>query len=170
MRNILMVWLLTGMWHGAAWNFILWGLYYGLLLLGEKFLWGGTLEKIPGVLRHLYALLLIVLGWTLFRAESLAGVGTMVAALFGSAPAGLWSGETLYYLSEFRWELLLAIPASLPVGAWVRGALERREQGGSRSATAALILGPRLLALGLFGLSVLSLLGSSFNPFIYFRF
>ncbi|BAK97819.1 putative alginate O-acetyltransferase [Oscillibacter valericigenes Sjm18-20] len=169
-RNILTVWLLTGMWHGAAWNFILWGLYYGLLLLGEKFLWGGILEKAPGVLRHLYALLLIVLGWTLFRSESLAGVGAMVAALFGSAPAGLWSGETLYYLSEFRWELLLAIPASLPVGVWVRGALERRERGGSRPASAALILGPRVLALGLFGLSVLSLLGSSFNPFIYFRF
>jgi alginate O-acetyltransferase complex protein AlgI len=169
-RNILVVWMLTGMWHGAAWNFILWGLYYGLLLLGEKFLWGGALERAPVALRHLYALLLIILGWTLFRSESLAGVGAMTAALFGSAPAGLWSGETLYYLSEFRWELLAAVPASLPIGVWVKGTLERRERDGSRPASAVLILGPRVLALGLFGLSVLSLLGSSFNPFIYFRF
>lgn len=169
-RNILVVWLLTGMWHGAAWNFILWGLYYAALLLGEKFLWGRITERLPGFLQHLYAMTLIVLGWTIFRAESLAAVGAMLSAMFGAAPGGLWSGETWYYLLEFRWELLLAIPAALPVKNWLQGALERREREGSRPASFALALAPRGMALGLFALSVLALLSSSFNPFIYFRF
>ena len=169
-RNIAAVWLLTGMWHGAAWNFILWGGYYGALLLGEKFLWGRALEKAPGALRRFYALLLIVLGWTLFRAESLAAVGQMFAAMFGAAPAGLWSGETAYYLSEFRWELLVGVIAALPVKNRLEAALGRWEAHGSRLAAGTLAVAPRVLALGLFALSLVTLLSSSFNPFIYFRF
>ncbi len=169
-RNILIVWMLTGMWHGAAWNFILWGLYYALLLLGERYVWGEFMERLPAPIRHLYAMTAVVLGWVLFRAESLGTVGTMAAALFGAAPGGLWSGETVYYLSEFRWELLVAIPAALPMKIWLENVLKRRTANGSTAASAALVLLPRALALGLFALSFLQLLSSSFNPFIYFRF
>jgi len=169
-RNVLVVWMLTGMWHGAAWNFILWGLYYALLLLGERYVWGKFMERLPAPVRHLYAMTAVVLGWVLFRAESLGAVGAMTAALFGAAPGGLWSGETAYYLTEFRWELLIAIPAALPVKLWLEGLLVRAETAGSSAASAARVLLPRALALGLFALSFLQLLSSSFNPFIYFRF
>ncbi|MBR4956322.1 MAG: MBOAT family protein, partial [Lentisphaeria bacterium] len=115
MINLLVVWALTGLWHGSAWNFVLWGLYYAALLLGEKFLWGGKLEKLPRPVRHVYALVLIVIGWVLFRSTSLHQVLTMVTAMFGFAPGGGWSSEAYYYLYQFRWELLVAIPAALPV-------------------------------------------------------
>lgn len=95
--------MLTGLWHGSAWNFVLWGLYYALLLMGEKFLWGKFLEKLPAAVRHAYALVLIIIGWVLFRSGSLAQVGQMVAAMFGAAPGGLWSAETAYYLHQFHW-------------------------------------------------------------------
>ena len=169
-RNIAVVWLLTGLWHGAAWNFVLWGMYYGLLLLGEKFLWGKRLEQLPAALRHLYALLIITVGWVLFRAESLTQVISYVAAMFGAAPGGMTSGQTIYYLLEFRWELLLAIPAALPIKNWLNRALTRQQAHGSRLADATLVLAPKLMALGLFALSVVTLMSSSFNPFIYFRF
>ena len=89
--NLMAVWMLTGLWHGSAWNFVLWGLYYALLLMGEKFLWGKFLEKLPAAVRHVYALVLIIIGWVLFRSGSLAQVGQMVAAMFGAAPAAFGS-------------------------------------------------------------------------------
>ena len=86
--NLLAVWLLTGLWHGAAWTFVLWGLYYAALLMGEKFLWGRALEKLPGPVRHGYALVLITVGWVIFRAADLAQTGQMLSAMFGFARGG----------------------------------------------------------------------------------
>ena len=166
-RNILVVWALTGLWHGAAWTFVAWGLYYALLLLGEKYLWGRVLERLPALLRHLYALVLILLGWVLFRSESLTYAGRFISAMFGGAAGGWTDGRSLYYLLQFRWELLLAIPASLPLRDWALRRLEARD-----TALSGLVLtwGPKAAALGLFALSFLRLVSSSYNPFIYFRF
>ena len=166
-RNILVVWALTGFWHGAAWTFVAWGLYYALLLLGEKYLWGRALERLPALLRHLYALVLILLGWVLFRSESLTYAGRFISAMFGGAAGGWTDGRSLYYLLQFRWELLLAIPASLPLRDWALRRLEARD-----TALSGLVLtwGPKAAALGLFALSFLRLVSSSYNPFIYFRF
>lgn len=165
--NLMAVWMLTGLWHGSAWNFVLWGLYYALLLMGEKFLWGKFLEKLPAAVRHVYALVLIIIGWVLFRSGSLAQVGQMVAAMFGAAPGGLWQPETAYYLHQFRWELLLAIPASLPVKQVLEERLAVRK---GKSAQALLILGPKVLGFGLLGWSVVRLLSSTFRSFLYFQF
>lgn len=165
--NLMVVWMLTGLWHGSAWNFVLWGLYYALLLMGEKFLWGKFLEKLPAAVRHVYALVLIIIGWVLFRSGSLAQVGQMVAAMFGAAPGGLWSAETTYYLHQFRWELLLAIPASLPVKQALEERLAVRK---GKGAQALLILGPKVLGFGLLGWSVVRLLSSTFRSFLYFQF
>ena len=165
--NLLAVWMLTGLWHGSAWNFVLWGLYYALLLMGEKFLWGKALEKLPAALRHAYALVLITVGWVLFRSTSLGQVGEMLSAMFGAAPGGLWSGECVYYLKQFRWELLVAIPAALPVKNWLAGYLEKRK---NILARVTLDLGPKVLAFGLLGWSVVRLLSSTFRSFLYFQF
>ena len=166
-RNILVVWALTGLWHGAAWNFLCWGLYFGLLLLGEKYGWGRILERAPAALRHLYAMVLIVVSWVLFRAGTLDYAVRFLQAMAGFAQGGLTDGRTTYYLLEFRWELLLAIPAAMPVKSWLQNWLESKS---GAAAQALLAWGPKLIALGTFGLSFLRLVSSSFNPFIYFRF
>ena len=165
--NLLAVWLLTGLWHGSAWNFVLWGLYYAALLMGERFLWGGALEKLPAALRHAYALVLITVGWVLFRSTSLAQVGQMLSAMAGFAPGGVWSGETVYYLRQFHWELLVAIPAALPLKNWAAVRLEGRKDALSQTV---LVLGPKVLAFGLLGWSVVRLLSSTFRSFLYFQF
>ena len=168
--NLLAVWLLTGLWHGAAWTFVLWGLYYAALLMGEKFLWGRALEKLPGPVRHGYALVLITVGWVLFRAADLAQTGQMLSAMFGFAPGGWWSGEAEYYLRQFAWEWVIAIAASLPVKNWLQRGLETRRAGGSRLSGMALALGPRILGFVLLGWSVVRILGSGVQSFLYFQF
>ena len=168
--NLLAVWVLTGLWHGAAWTFVLWGLYYAALLMGEKYLWGAALERLPSPLRHLYALLLINFGWVLFRAGSLGQAGAVIAAMLGFAPGGLWSGEAEFYLRQYAWEWAAAFPAALPVKVWLSNRLERRRDTGSRAAAAILALGPKLLALCLLGLSAVRLLSSTFRSFLYFQF
>ena len=168
--NLLAVWLLTGLWHGAAWTFVLWGLYYAALLMGEKYLWGAALERMPSPLRHVYALLLINFGWVLFRAGSLGQAGTVLAAMLGFAPGGLWSGEAEYYLRQYAWEWLAAIPAALPVKIWLGRPLERRRETGSRAAAAVMAFGPKFMALCLLGLSAVRLLSSTFRSFLYFQF
>lgn len=168
--NLLVVWLLTGLWHGSAWNFVLWGLYYAVLLMGERFLWGRALDKLPNPLRHVYALVLITVGWVLFRSSGLEQVGEMVSAMFGFAPGGAWSGEAAYYLRQFHWELLAAIPAALPAKNRLQAGLTAKQERGSRAAALTLALGPRLLAFALLGLSSVRLLSSTFRSFLYFQF
>ena len=168
--NLLAVWLLTGLWHGAAWNFVLWGLYYAALLIGERFLWGKALERLPAALRHVYALVLVTIGWVLFRSSGLVQVGEMLSAMFGFAPGGVWSGETVYYLRQYGWELLVAIPAAMPVKRWLQTALTERQRRGSRSAAVTLALAPKVLAVVLLGTSVVRLLSSTFRSFLYFQF
>ena len=161
-RNILIVWTLTGLWHGAAWNFLLWGLYFGLLLLGEKFLWGAVLRRGPRPLRHLYAMVIVVLGWVLFRCETLGAVGTYLQAMAGLGGGN--SGQAVYFLREYWVYLLLGVVAALPVKDAVRAALERRHREG------LLHWGTALLGLGVLGFSFLQLISSTVNPFIYYRF
>ena len=165
--NLLVVWGLTGFWHGAAWNFLCWGLYFAVLLIGEKFLWGKALERAPAAMQHLYALLFIVLGWVLFRSESLSGAAAYLSAMFGLAGSGLSDGRTVYYLLQYRWELAAAVIASLPVKLWLQDLLARRKTALSEFA---LTWGVKAAALSLFALSFLRLVSSSYNPFIYFRF
>ena len=166
-RNILVVWALTGFWHGAQWNFLMWGLYYGLLLLGEKYLWGKWVEKLPTPLRHIYALLLVFFGWIFFRAESLPYAAGMIKVMFGLGSGGI-ADQAVYYLLQFKWELMIAVVAALPVKQWA----ERLLSKGEKSVPAEVIglFGTRILALSLGFFSFVKLVSSTFNPFIYFRF
>ena len=85
-RNILIVWLLTGLWHGAGWNFLLWGLYYALFMLAERLFLGKWLEKLPRALQHVYALFVVLIGWALFAVEDMGRLGAYLSACFGGAP------------------------------------------------------------------------------------
>ena len=167
--NMLLVWLLTGLWHGAAWNFVLWGAYYGLLLVGENYIWGTAWKKVPAPLRHSMTFVLVVLGWVIFRVTNLGAVGEYMLALFGAGGSGVAvDGQALYYLRQFRWELLLAIPACLPLKHWLKAQLDKRQD--KLAARAVSAFAPPVLALATGGLALLYLVGSGFNPFIYFQF
>ena len=157
--NILTVWMLTGAWHGAAWNFVLWGLYYALLLLVEK--WIPALQKLPDILRHGYVLLLTLLGFVLFNADSLSQAGNDFAALFGFAGLPVTTVETWYYLRSYGLLLVMGIVGATPaVKLAARKALETK----AGSALELLVLVALLLVCTGY------LVDGSFSPFLYFRF
>ncbi|MDF2890592.1 MAG: algI [Clostridia bacterium] len=163
-RNILVVWLLTGFWHGAAWNFIAWGFYFGLLLMLEKFVIGTYLQKLWRPLQHLYALLFIVLGWVLFRSESLSYALGYIASMFGLAGQPIINNQALYYIVEYKLEFIAAIAASMPIYPLLQVKLKNSKSGLLLSCMKYFVL------MGLFGLCIMYLINSTFNPFIYFRF
>ena len=157
--NILVVWMLTGAWHGAAWNFVLWGLMYAVLLLIEK--WIPGLQKLPGILRHGYVLLVTMLGFVLFNAESLSQAGGDIAALFGFGGLPLMTGETLYYLRSTALLFALGFVGATPV---VKIAARK---------VSATKFGPVLELFAMIALLLVCtgyLVDGSFSPFLYFRF
>ena len=164
LRNILIVWTLTGLWHGAAWNFVIWGLWYGVILLGEKLLMRRQKPRSSrpaGVIRWAITMLVVLCGWVFFRAESLRGALGYLRVMCGVSAGGTNPGQGVYYLLEYWPEFLAGILACLPIKPW----LQRLPQDGLLRTWA-----PKLLALLLLALSYIALITSSFNPFIYFRF
>ena len=169
--NIAVVWMLTGLWHGAAWTFVLWGVYYGVLLILEKLLWGKAIEKIP-VLNRIYALLAVVIGWVIFRAPTLTDAFGMIRAMFGGY--GLGSGTVTWSMilerSGVNVIFLLAMIAGIVLSTGVgRRLAEKRETLAPGSRT-ALETGACVLSVAVFALSVAALASGSYNPFIYFQF
>lgn len=165
-RNILIVWLLTGIWHGASWNFVLWGLYYGILLLAEKFIFGKYLKNLPALLQHIYCMFFVMLGWNLFVFDDMGcGIG-FLKSLFGFCGHGLLNSETIYLLYNNAVLLALCIFGStkLPrrIGKWVCSKLENK--------TLSLAIAQNAFYAVVFLLSVAWLVDASFNPFLYFRF
>ncbi len=158
-RNILVVWMLTGLWHGAAWNFVLWGLLFAALLMMEKALPG--LQRLPGVLRHGYVLLAVILSFVLFNAGTLAQAGNDFSALFGLAGLPLFTAETGYYLRSYAPLLLAACVGATPLIKIAAGRL-----GENRAFQ---MLEP-VLWLGLLLVCTAYLVDGSFSPFLYFRF
>ena len=157
--NILVVWMLTGAWHGAAWNFVLWGLIFAGLLLFEK--WVPAVQKLPGFLRHGYVLLVVALTFVLFNAENFGQVGSDFAALFGAAGLPLMTEETTYYLRSYAPLFLIGgIGATQIPKIYGQKALQTK---------AGRYLEPVLLALLLL-ICTAYLVDGSFSPFLYFRF
>ena len=164
-RNLLIVWTLTGLWHGASWNFVVWGLYYGVWLLIERFALKTVLEKIPKVLRILGTLLIVLVGWVLFYHVSLADGWRQITAMFGFGAAG-WTDETVTaVLSEITILPLIAALCCLPVLPKLKTWLETHSNWNRAAEIAAPIFETALLLL-----SIAFLVGQSYNPFIYFRF
>lgn len=165
-RNILVVWLLTGIWHGANWNFVIWGVYYGILLLLEKFFLGKYLEKLPSVFRHIYCMFFVMLGWNLFVFDDMGQGLSFMRALFGGYGGGFLNQETIYLLYNNMVLLVLLILGStrLPkrAGDWICSVFSKND--------AAVILVRNVFYAAIFLLSVAWLVDASFNPFLYFRF
>lgn len=160
--NMLAVWTLTGLWHGASWTFAVWGVLYAALMIGEKWLWGGWLKK-HSVSARLYTLLFVTLGFVLFQAESFSQAGSDLMALFGMGNNPLVSTEAVYCLRSYGWLLFVSAVGCtpLPHRLW-----EKMTSRGGRLWAA----GETLLLAGLLLLVTAYLVGGSFNPFLYFRF
>lgn len=165
--NLLIVWSLTGIWHGAAWNFLIWGLYYGVLLVAEKYLLRDYLTRLPKLLCHFYAIFFILLGWLLFRSADFTQIITFLKAMFGNAADGLWNRQATYLVLQYRWNFTIALLFSLPIYPAVRRLLTEND---TKLSNFILNWGIPFFALAVGYLSVMNLLASDFNPFIYFQF
>ena len=157
--NTLVVWMLTGLWHGASWNFVLWGLLFAMMLLLEK--WVLKLDKVPVFLRHGYVLLVVTLSFVLFNAADMAQAASDFAGLFGLAGLPLTSVETVYYLRSYALLFVLGFIGATPL---VKNALTRVQ-----NTRVIAILEP-VAVLALLLLCTGYLVDGSFNPFLYFRF
>lgn len=160
-RNILIVWFLTGAWHGASWNFILWGLYFGIILILEKLFLLKLLEKLPKIVRHIYSILIILVSWVIFAFEDLARVGEYIKAMFINS--NLWDNEALYYSQNYGFLILIGIICSIPLWEKIK---EKIDSKNSKTLEFITSLGYVVI----FVLSTASLVTNSFNPFLYFRF
>ena len=158
-RNILIVWALTGLWHGASWNFVLWGVYYGLFLLLEKFVLANVLEHLPGWLRTAYTMLAVMIGWVFFSQTDFGALGHYLGTLFGIGARGFADSTALYYLKTGLVLFLISIFACRPgLYRWFRRLIQRRPM-------TAVVLNLLLLAL-----SVAYMVYNSYTPFLYAKF
>ena len=162
--NILLVWLATGLWHGAAWDFVLWGLLYAILLTAEKLFLLRGLQKLH-VLNHVYVLLFVTLGFVLFDASSVQDAAQSIRAMFGGGGLPLVSAESLYELRSCTVLLLLAVAGATPLAKSLCAAVQRSRAG----KTALAVLEPVGLT-ALLAVCTAFLVDGSFNPFLYFRF
>lgn len=164
LRNIFVVWFLTGLWHGASWNYILWGLYFALLLLIEKKVLKKRLEK-HRVLSHVYTLFFVIISFVIFKNESIVELKKHLIGMFNFANYKLFDSTVLYYLKSYAILILVSVLASTPLLKNIAKNLSKRKVLKNFS----IILEPALIII-LLVISTSSLISSTYNPFLYFRF
>lgn len=162
--NIMVVWFLTGFWHGANWNFMIWGMYFGIILLCEKLFLLKGLSKLPKVICHIYALILIVIGWGIFAFDDFGKLTQNFKNMFGLSGIDLINDQTVAWLATYALTFVILILASTPlikkIGTLVKGGFP---------VVYSCVLQPAMV-IGILVLSTAYLAGSGFNPFLYFRF
>lgn len=162
--NLFVVWLLTGLWHGASWNFVVWGLYFFVLLLLEKFVLAKLLKRLPKPMQHIYSLLLILIGWVIFSRDSLMEVGAVLRQMVGiNVP--LWDTQTLFLLRNY---MVILVLATILCVDWKEKILYLAVW--KRPDERVLAVGKLFFMMALLILSMCFLIGDSYNPFLYFRF
>lgn len=162
-RNIVIVWMLTGFWHGASWNFVAWGLYYGVILIFEKVFLLKIIEKMPKVVRHLYTMFLVIIGWVLFSFDSFKKGAEFIAGMFGLGGYSVINKEFIYLLLNNLVLLIILVVASTDVPKrWI-------EKLAAKDKPIFKVTGIILLEV-ILGICVAYLVASTYNPFLYFRF
>ena len=162
--NILVVWMLTGLWHGADWNFVLWGLFFAVFLILEKGFLLKPLQRLP-VLSHLYTLLLVAVSFVIFDSAGLSEAAAHLGRMFGAGGVPLATGETLYYLGSYAVTFIIAVIGATPYPTRWMNRLSEGPKTGRVLAVAAPVALMALLAV-----VTAYLVDGSFNPFLYFRF
>lgn len=158
--NILVVWSLTGLWHGAAWNFIAWGAFYGIILIAEKYVFARLIEKLPVFIKYTVTMVIVMVGWVFFSSESLSSALSYLKLMFGFSGASFIDGTAEYLLSENLFSLIVMILCATGVIA----ALPRIKN--FRFNVAVMSAG----YIGIFILCIIYLISETYNPFLYFRF
>ena len=166
LRNMAIVWFLTGLWHGAAWNFVLWGVYYGVLLALEKFVWGKALAKLPRFFQHLYAILIVVFGFVIFTFDDMTALQSYLSSLFALAGNSFFGTEFLWYIGNYGVILLAACILAFPVYPWLKAKVARLGKKGALTVSTISMVG----YIALFLLATACLVNDTYNPFLYFRF
>lgn len=161
--NLMVVWFLTGLWHGAAWNFVAWGLYYGIILIIEKYILSPVLDKLPSVVRHIYSIVLVVIGWVLFFSPSLGGAARYLGMMLGAGAHGVADRESLYLLTTNLVLWIILIIGSTPLTDVRYQHMLRRKKWNTT------LLNGIVYAV-LFILCIAYLVTETYNPFLYFRF
>lgn len=158
--NLLIVWGLTGLWHGAAYNFVLWGLYYGLLLILEKFVLKKFLDRLPSFIQHIYTLFIIIIGWGLFYFTDVGQLGEFMVDLFNFGN-GICGNQAFNLIMSNLPMLIIAAVASTPLATTLYTRFEH---------TRFMWIPETLYCMGVLAVSTASLVNQSYNPFLYFRF
>lgn len=167
-RNLLIVWFATGLWHGASWTFIAWGLYYGLFIMMERAFLGTILRKMPTVIQHIYSLIIVVIGWVFFRADTFGYAFSYIRTMFGVNGIGLWDPEAKFYICEYGIIIVVSIIAATPVFKILS---QKTAQNKTNAGIAFLVeTVTTVFYLSIFVLSITYVVSNTFNPFIYFRF
>ena len=162
-RNLLIVWFLTGLWHGAAWNFVVWGLYYGVILIIEKYFLSPVLDRLPDVVRHIYSIVLVVIGWVLFFSSSFGQAADYIRVMFGAGAHGFADRESMYLLTSNLILWLILIFGSTPLVHFRYEHMLRTKKWNTTIINS-------VVYAALFIVCIAYLVTETYNPFLYFRF
>lgn len=178
--NIMVVWMLTGLWHGANWNFVLWGIYYGILLMLEKLFLLKWLKKAPAWIGHIYSMFLVVIGWTIFAQTDMSQLGRYLKTMFGIGAHGGADADFFYFLSTNAVLLILLVVCSIDHRFWLRKICKKSVDSENNieddniyqwcELSRGLTYAKPIIMVVLLGVSFAFLVGDSYNPFLYFRF
>ena len=163
--NLLIVWMLTGLWHGAQWNFMFWGLYYGVIFILEKYLWGSKIEKLPAAVQHIYAFVLVLFGWVFFFSPTLGYACQYLKVMFGIGAKGIFDKQGFFIIFTNWLLIVIAILASAPRGY----KLLKKITGCWQSEEVRTIV-TCAVYIAMFLLCIAFLVTETYNPFLYFRF
>lgn len=158
LRNILIVWALTGFWHGASWNFIFWGLYFGILLILEKYVLKKYLDKLPNVFKHLLTIFLVVVSFYIFAFDNTNLLLSFGKILFGISGNNFIDSNFIFYFTNYLIILIVACVLSTPIYKIIKERIEKRW----------IIMS--IIYIVLFIITVSTLVSDTYNPFLYFRF
>ena len=164
-RNIIVVWFLTGFWHGAEWNFIIWGLYFAVFLVLEKYFLREILDRLPSFIGHIYLIFFITISFVIFNANGMNEVKDNLMGMFGLLDVPLYNSETIYYLRNYGLVFIIGIIASTPLTLYLINMMFKNNK-------LKKIMEVLQLIILIFLLLVITgyLVDGSFNPFLYFRF
>lgn len=160
-RNLFIVWFLTGLWHGASWNFIVWGLFYGLLIAIERAGFGDVLKRTPNFVQHCYVILMFLIGWVFFRSETFTDAIHYLVAMFSfGGDFAFWNKEVVFYIKQYWLEFTIAIIGATPL---MKNLVSKTKESYKMWVTP-------ILCFAVLFYCITALATSSYNPFIYFRF